>query len=186
MLDYEGLTVRDLKRIVNREEATPAAIGLFVVYDAWRRDHKLPHIISNELLRWIEEKWRFKTFANELDYWIGLGEQLSRLEYGVARAKLASATTNLDIFVGIIFTEGYLYGAAFGEAYSQATAAGLKIKIPGLTAKQTEELAARVSDLSVKDTPTPFKRIEEARKKAQGDVASLLAARNVIGDAAAL
>lgn len=186
MLDYEGLTVRDLKRIVNREEATPAAIGLFIVHDAWRRDHRLPYIISNELLRWIEEKWRFKTFANELDYWVGLAEHLNRLEYGVTRARLASVTTNLDIFMSIIFTEGYLYGAAFAETYRQAAAAGLKIKIPGLTAKQTEALAARASDLSVKDTPTPPKRIEEARKQAQSHLASLLATRNVMEDAAAL
>lgn len=80
MLDYERLTVRDLKRIVNREEATPAAIGLFVVYDFWEREHGRRTIVDNKLLRHIESKWAYTAYANELDYWLELGGQLRSLE----------------------------------------------------------------------------------------------------------
>ena len=80
MLDYEGLTVRDLKRIVNREEATPAAIGLFVVYDNWEQAHGRRSVVNNKLLRYIESKWAYSPHANELDYWIGLAGQLRSLE----------------------------------------------------------------------------------------------------------
>ena len=38
MLDYEGMTARDLKRIVSRGEPTPVAIGFFVLYDYWERE----------------------------------------------------------------------------------------------------------------------------------------------------
>lgn len=80
MLDYEGLTVRDLKRIVNRGEATPAAIGLFVLYDYWEREHGRRAIVDNKLLRYIESKWAFSPYANELDFWLELGAQLRVLE----------------------------------------------------------------------------------------------------------
>lgn len=102
MLDYEGLTVRDLKRIVNREEATPAAIGLFVAYDTWRRATR-PSILTNELLRWIEDKWRFSAFANELEYWISLGEALARLgamvESNRAMSNIAPLGLQIEIFL---------------------------------------------------------------------------------------
>ncbi len=80
MLDYERITARDLKRIVNREEATPAAIGLFLLYDYWEREHGRRAIVDNKLLRYIESKWAFSPYANELDFWLELGGQLRILE----------------------------------------------------------------------------------------------------------
>lgn len=185
-MDYERITTRELKRIVNRGEATPAAIGLFVLHDYWEREHGRRAIVDNILLRYIEGKWQFTPYANELDFWLGLGEQLTRLEYAIERAKLGGVITALDTTMGAIFTQGYLYGAAFYAVYEQAAAEGLKIKIAGLTAKQLETLVTTASEMSIRGQPIPPQRIEETRKKAQSDIAYLLAAQSVIGDAAAL
>lgn len=106
MFDYERLTVRDLKRIVNRGEATPAAIGLFVLSDYWEREHGRRAIVDNKLLRYIESKWQFTPYANELDYWLKLGELLKQLEYQalkeVERAEFAFTQT--DKRIGYLLT----------------------------------------------------------------------------------
>jgi len=80
MLDYERLTARDLKRIVNRGEATPAEIGLFVAYDFWEREHGRRSIVDNKLLRYIVGKWAYSASANDLEFWLELGGQLRILE----------------------------------------------------------------------------------------------------------
>lgn len=185
MLDYESLTVRDLKRIVNREEATPAAIGLFVAYDAWRHTKHIPHIITNELLRWIEDKWRFRAFANELDYWISLGELLTQIEAMIAREKLGSLLVNVALYTEIFSVEGSLYAAAFSAAYEQAAAASLKLKLPGLSASQVELLATRATE-KTKLRLTPPKQMRELEGQVQGTFASLLALRNAMNDLATL
>lgn len=106
MLDYERITARDLKRIVNRGEATPAAIGLFVLSDYWEREHGRRAIVDNKLLRYIESKWQFTPYANELDYWLKLGELLKQLEYQalkeVERAEFAFTQT--DKRIGYLLT----------------------------------------------------------------------------------
>ena len=115
MLDYERLTVRDLKRIVNRREATPAAIGLFVLYDFWERGHSRRAIVDNSLLRYIESKWQFSPHANELDFWVELSQQLKLLEFQALeqgqRAMLAFMQADKRI--------GYLLLVAYRREYQQ-------------------------------------------------------------------
>lgn len=185
MLDYEGLTVRDLKRIVNREEATPAAIGLFVAYDAWRRTTGPAGIVTNELLRWIEDKWRFKTFANELDYWISLGSLLTRLTIQVSHAYLQCTIINMGLYTQIFSLEGSLYAAAFSSAYEQATEEGRKLKLRGQSAKVAKMLAARALETS-KLRATPKAQMKEIDRQLKSSRGHALALRNVLQDAAAL
>ena len=184
MLDYERITARDLKRIVNRGEATPAAIGLFVAYDVWRRHAKHKGIVTNELLRWIEAKWRFSAFANELDYWIDLGNELARLVTLVEAQRAMSSIAPLGLQLEIFQMEGSLYATAFKAIHEQATTADLKLKLPGLSANQVERLAELATQTKLRLTPkTQAKFI---LSQSQGAYTSLVALRNVLQDLATL
>ena len=185
MLDYERLTVRDLKRIVNREEATPAAIGLFVAYDTWRRATQRPSILTNELLRWIEDKWRFSTFANELDYWISLGEALARLSARVMSNKAMSNFAPLGLQIEIFILETSLYAKAYSAAHEQAAAAGLKLKLPGLSARQTDILAT-LAEKHAGPQPSLKPRMDVIQGQAKQTYTSLLALQSILRDLEAL
>ena len=124
MLDYEGLTVRDLKRIVNRGEATPAAIGLFVLYDYWEREHGRRSIVDNKLLRYIESKWAYTTYANELDFWLELAGQLRILEL---QAMTKAYETSKSLYHGgylIALTQTVSYMGRIRTIYTQAVESG--------------------------------------------------------------
>ena len=127
MLDYERLTVRDLKRIVNREEATPSAIGLFVVYDMWEREHGRRAVVDNTLLRYIEGKWAFTTYANELDYWVDLGGQLRVLGLrAVEQSYMLDKSLN-EAELLILRTETAVYASGYRQLYKQALEAGIEV-----------------------------------------------------------
>ena len=185
MLDYEKITARDLKRIVNREEATPAAIGLFIAHDIWRRLAEPEGITTNELLRWIEDKWRFKTFANELDYWISLGEFLSRFTIQIDIARVQCALTSLVLRTEILSLEGSLYAAAFSSAHEQAAVEGHKLKLRGLSTSKAKVLATRAAGQS-KMRATPKTMVRQIEKQIRSSTGSVLALRDVLQDAAAL
>ena len=144
MFDYERLTVRDLKRIVNRGEATPAAIGLFVLSDYWEREHGRRAIVDNKLLRYIESKWQFTPYANELDYWLKLGELLKQLEYQalkeVERAEFAFTRT--DKRIGYLLTV-----AAYNEFRRLLTKTKAADKNSGPTLEGIEELRENMNRL---------------------------------------
>lgn len=185
MLDYEGITARDLKRIVNREEATPAAIGLFVAYDAWRRTAGQKHIVTNELLRWIEDKWRFKTFANELDYWISLGQFLTTFSFQTDVTRIECILASVTLRTEILSLEGSLYAAAFSSAYEQATTEGRKLKLRGLSTGKAKVLATRATG-QTKMRPTPRAFVRQIEGHIQRSTGGILALRNVLRDAATL
>lgn len=132
----KGLTVRELKRIVNREEATPAEIGLFVVYDMWESAHGRRAIVDNKLLRYIESKWQFKPYANELDYWIDLGQRMGRLEL---EAKTTSAEVQNRMLRGkamILETINAIYSKGFLMLYEQASSHNLDVNVAAQAAAQ--------------------------------------------------
>jgi hypothetical protein len=185
MLDYENITARDLRRIVNREEATPAAIGLFVAYDTWGRTEDHKGIVTNELLRWIEDKWRFKAFANELDYWISLGQALARLSMQIEYARLQCGLINLALFTEVFSLEGYLYATAFSSAYEHAAEQSIKLKFGALSATKAKMLATRAAETS-KLRATPKKQLREIERQIQSSTGYTLALRNVLQDAAVL
>jgi len=139
MLDYERLTVRDLKRIVNREEATPAAIGLFVLYDYWEREHGRRAIVDNKLLRYIESKWAYTAHANELEFWLELGGQLHILELQ-AREMASKAHISLLQAEEIMRQAANAFYAGWSAIlYDQAVKNGLDVsEPPGGIAKARE------------------------------------------------
>ena len=185
MLDYERITARDLKRIVNREEATPAAIGLFVAYDMWRRLAAGGGITTNELLRWIEDKWRFRTFANELDYWISLGQLLNQIAAQTDIARVECVIASLALRTEILSLEGSLYAAAFSSAYEQAATEGHKLKLRGLSTGKAKVLATRATG-QAKMRPTPRALVRQIEGHIQRSTGRILALRNVLQDAATL
>jgi hypothetical protein len=178
-IDYKSVTVRDLKRMVNRGEASPTEIGLFVAYDTWERESGRRAIVTNELLRWIEEKWRFKPYANELDYWVDFGKHLVSVQYRANRESVLFSLALVTISVEMHYAYGMLYGATFKALYKQALEHGLQI--PGLTEEQAAALAATVSE-------TPDYRVSTLTmlwEKLRGDLAKKQAISNVLIDAEA-
>ena len=128
MLDYEGLTVRDLKRIVNRGEATPAAIGLFVLYDFWEREHGRRAIVDNKLLRYIESKWAYSPYANELDYWLEFGGDLRILELQAIKQGLTARLRLQDAEYLIAQTLHWFYEDFYTQLVKQAEPLGIDIR----------------------------------------------------------
>ena len=177
MLDYEGLTVRDLKRIVNRGEASPAAIGLFVVYDYWEREHGRKSIVDNKLLRHIESKWAYTAYANELDFWLELAGQLRLLELqAIARAN--KAQISLLRAEGVVSRVGRAFYASWYRAiYEEATELGLKLTEPPERYDMAEEAAS--------DLPS-LEEIEDAAEDIRTTVAEFLGYVPIMGAVGAL
>lgn len=186
MLDYEKITVRKLKRIVSREEATPAEIGLFVSHEIWRRYNGCGGraIVDNPLLRWIERQWIGRPWAADLDYWIALGDLLAWAEGAMREtAALSQATIVIADYAGAL-TELTLNGAAF-TAYHAAAAS--PVAVPGLTPDEVEGLARRAKRLEI----AKLDRIEsagmnDARAAIQNNLGAFLAFQRCIIDTAQL
>jgi len=153
MLDYERITARDLKRIVNRGEATPAAIGLFVVYDFWEREHGRRSIVDNKLLRYIVGKWAYSASANELEFWLELGGQLRILELQ-AIEQANKAHISLLQAEKIIARAASAFYAGWSETlYDQALKYGLEItEPPGGIARAREAAQDIPSEEEIDDT----------------------------------
>lgn len=178
-IDYQSVTVRDLKRMVNRGEATPTEIGLFIAYDTWEREHGRRAIVTNDILRWIEEKWKFKPYANELDYWIDFGKHLLTVRAMALRKDVLFRLTLTMLSVETYYAYGTLYGATFKALYEQALEHDLQV--PGLTEEQAAALAATIGntpDYHVSTLNTLWEQI-------RGGLAELQAIYNVLADAAA-
>lgn len=177
MLDYERITARDLKRIVNRGEATPAAIGLFVVYDFWEREHERRSIVDNKLLRHIESKWAFSTYANELDYWLELGTQLRLLELKAIEQAARAHVSLLKADALITQTVGAFYARWYKVLYEQATGAGLEVspELPPLS--EAEEIAQGLPD---------WEQIEAAGRDIRTSMANFLGYLPALGAADSL
>lgn len=176
MLNYEGLTVRELKRIVNRGEATPTEIGLFVVYDMWEREHGRRTIVDNKLLRYIEEKWQFREYANELDYWLEFGAELKILELQAREQGLLAerAMLQAEALVGrtVLAFHGFFYRAL----HKQATEAGLEVK---------EKEWLEEADAAIKDIPYETE-MENAIEEVRTYLANFLGYHSVLKAAEAL
>lgn len=130
MLDYEKITARDLKRIVNRGEATPAAIGLFVVYDFWEREHGRRSIVDNKLLRYIVGKWAYSASANELEFWLELGGQLRILELQAIEQANKAHISLLQAEKIIARAASAFYAGWSGTLYEYAVKHGLEVAEP--------------------------------------------------------
>lgn len=177
MLDYERITARDLKRIVNRGEATPAAIGLFVVYDFWEREHERRSIVDNKLLRHIESKWAFSTYANELEYWLELGTQLRILELRAIEQASKAHISLLKAEALMRRSVGAYYALWYKALHQQATGAGLEVspELPPLS--EAEEIAQGLPD---------WEQIEAAGRDIRTNVASFLGYLPALGAAGSL
>lgn len=128
MLDYEGITARDLKRIVNRGEATPAAIGLFVLYDYWEREHGRRSIVDNKLLRYIESKWAYSTYANELDFWLELGAELRIMELQGLQQGLRAQIALQDADTLVMRTLHWFMSDFYAQLIKQAEPLGVDLQ----------------------------------------------------------
>lgn len=154
MLDYEGMTVRDLKRIVNREEATPAAIGLFVLYDYWEREHGRRSIVDNKLLRYIESKWQFSPYANELDFWLELGVQLRILELQALEQANKTHISFLQADMIIEQIASAFYSGWSETLYEYAVKHGLEVEEPPGGIARTKAVAQDIPSEEEVDNAT--------------------------------
>ena len=177
MLDYEKITTRDLKRIVNRGEATPAAIGLFVVYDFWEREHGRRSIVDNKLLRYIVGKWAYSASANELEFWLELGGQLRILELQAIEQANKAHISLLQAEKIIARAASAFYAGWNVTLYEYATERGLDVTEPPRGIARTQEAA--------KDIPSE-EEIDNATQNIRTYVAQFLGYLPIMGAAGTL
>ncbi len=177
MLDYEKITTRDLKRIVNRGEATPAAIGLFVVYDFWEREHGRRSIVDNKLLRYIVGKWAYSASANELEFWLELGGQLRILELQAIEQANRAHISLLQAEKIIARAASAFYADWNVTLYEYATERGLDVTEPPRGIARTQEAA--------KDIPSE-EEIDNATQNIRTYVAQFLGYLPIMGAAGTL
>lgn len=144
MIDYETVTARDIRRMVNRAEVSPAELGLLVLWGTREVEYGRKSPINNELIRWIESKWVTKPYANSLDYFIDYAKHLVRLEYTASRSGLYVILEGLRIQMIAMYAENTEYSSAYKRLYElYHTQAG---DIAGLSRAHAAHLAEEAPD----------------------------------------
>lgn len=176
MIDYESITVRELKRMVNQREATAAEIGLFVAYATRETESGRKSVVTNELLRWIEGKWVTRPYANELNYWIEFGKHLRGLELMGVQEILLAYASSVGVTASALGLERAVYRQAFKSLHAEARGHGLCT--PGLS----DELAAALAAQAPDEGRYPTEILVTAWERALGNASRLKAQATVLAD----
>lgn len=187
-LAFDEMSPAAFKRLVTREGASAAAIGLYVTHGVLERHHGIGgRLFTNELLRWIEGRWEGTGRDNDLDYWIALGDYLAWLEGDLSRASLLARATWEYTELAATYVEGSLYAAALSAYHAAAPG---PVEVAGLTAAEVAGLVKRAAGLEpLEGGRGPDKFYEDliaGPRLLREHIAVLVAAHGVVKDAAAL
>lgn len=186
-MDFKEMSPAAFKRLVTREGASPAAIGLYITYGVLEKYHGGGPLFTNELIRWLDSRWEDTGRESDLDYWIALGDYLAWLEGHLSRAALLVWNSIEYTEIAALFVERGLYAATLSAC--QAAAPG-DVEVAGLTAAEVAGIvrrAKRLEPLGAGESPEEsYENLIAGRRLLREHIATLVAAQRVVADAAAL